>query len=97
MNIKDIPLAPFRYQFRLRGQAGPRTDKAHIAAQDIPELRQLIQFEPAQDRSRSRDRTGGDLMGGALRGALVHGAEFIADECPLILADALLSEQDRAF
>ena len=32
MNIKDVPLAPFRYQFRLRGQAGPRTDKAHIAA-----------------------------------------------------------------
>ena len=32
MYIKDVPLAPFRYQFRLRGQAGPRTDKAHVAA-----------------------------------------------------------------
>ncbi len=97
MNIKDVPLAPFRYQFRLRGQAGPRTDKAHISAQDIPQLRKLIQLEPAQNRARSRHRTGGDLVGGALRGALVHGAKLVADECPLILADALLPEQDRAF
>ena len=47
------PPAPFdalvrRVLLDLAGERGPRADKRHVASDDIPELRQLVEGKPAQ-------------------------------------------------
>lgn len=68
----------------------PRTDQAHVADQDVDQLRQFVQFGPAQETPHAGDAwiaSGGDARPLAVR-ADNHAAEFVEAEGPAILADA---------
>ena len=62
----------------------PRTDGAHVAPEDVHELRQLVEAGRAKEPSHARDM------------AVAHGAEFQNGEEPPIAAVARLTEEDRA-
>src|SRR5439155_17194983 len=76
----------------------PRTHQAHLAEEHVPELRQLVERERAQDRPRARaPRVPGP--GPALPlglGVRAHGAELEHPEAPAVEADALLRVEHRA-
>ncbi len=74
----------------------PRTDKGHIAAQDVPQLGQLVQMMLAQEAAYARQtrilppttklRTGGF-------GVIVHAAKLIHGKGAAIASDARLLEE----
>ena len=70
----------------------PRTDKAHVALEDVPDLRQLIQPRPAQKRTKAR--TAPIIRVRPARsvplGVLAHGAKLIHSKRLAVLAQALL-------
>ena len=91
------------------GQRRTRTDDAHVAAQNIEELRQLIQRILAQESAQPGDaRVVGDLeqhavalvhvhhVGAPLLRVAHHGAELDAAKDAALLADALRGVEDRA-
>src|SRR5579872_6145186 len=39
----------------VHGQLRPRTDDTHVTKKDVPELRELIEFEPAKKCTHPRD------------------------------------------
>src|SRR5882672_7752481 len=88
---------------------GARPDEAHLTGQHVEELRKLVEAAATQEAARSRDpRVVGDLEDGArglaqvleLRlspaGVFHHRPELHHPEAPLVEADPLLHEEDRA-
>ena len=74
------------------GDVGPRTDQAHLAAQDVDQLRQLVDLEPAHPRPGAGDpRVAGRGDGGAAPRA--HRADLHHFEQLAVLADAGLTEE----
>src|SRR5579864_1203207 len=78
---------------------GPRSNEAHVAAQHVPNLRQLVEPSHAQDPA-----DGGDTlisMGGPLRCAAAlrvdaHRAEFIDGKGGAVTPDAFLPIENRS-
>ncbi len=82
----------------LAGTQRPRPDEAHVADEDVPELRQFVHRRRAQRVPDARDAriALGRLHGaGFAFGILDHRAELIGEEHAAVLADALLLEEDR--
>jgi hypothetical protein len=82
----------------LFGDAGTRSDEAHVAAEDIEELGKLVEFPPAQqaaDAGEALVADGGDA-GVPRGGGFEHGAEFEDGEGLSVAPDALLQEEDGA-
>lgn len=84
----------------IEASLGPRTDKGHIAAQDVPQLGQLIQMMLTQEAAYAR-QTGifpptTKLRAGRF-GVIVHAAKLIHGKGAAVTADArLLEEGGRA-
>ncbi len=74
-------------QLGLRGQAGPRADQAHLALEHVPELRQLVELQPAQGPPGLGDGSLADLVRRQRPRALVHGPELQAAEGFFVPAD----------
>jgi len=55
----EPPALPRRVALDLVGERGPRADHAHVAPDDVPELRQLVDREAPQEAARSRDARAG--------------------------------------
>ena len=89
-------LFPFCHEFALHRQARAWPDKAQLAAQDIDDLRQLVNLCAAQERADAGDRIGPNIMRARLLGAGAHRAEFVADKFLSIPSDAGLREYRRA-
>src|SRR6266550_997852 len=76
----------------------PRPDDRHVAAHDVPELRQLVQRQPAQDPARARDSriAAVDRVSRAEPlGTDDHRAQLEELEVDAVLADARLPVEDR--
>src|SRR5919108_3522366 len=80
----------------------PRPDEAHVAAQDVPELRDLVELgraEPAADRRhfapRPADELGAEMGPQALLGVAPQRAELDHVEDAPGAADALPAVEDR--
>ena len=74
-----------------------RPDDRHVAAHDVPELRQLVQRQPAQDPADTRDPrvSAVDRVPGAEPlGADDHRAQLEELEVEAVLADARLPVED---
>ena len=93
----------------LAGDLGPRSDQAHVAEQDVEELRQLVDGVAAQPLARLGDprvvlhlEQQGALAELALQlgdqglGVDDHGAELEAAELLAVAPDPGLAEEDRA-
>src|SRR6059036_533860 len=91
------------------GNRRTRTDQAHVAFEHVPELRQLIEREPAQDSADPCDARVGLYLehwpahfvevtdfAEALVRVGDHRAEFVESKRAAVEADALLLEEDRA-
>lgn len=73
-----------------------RTDKAHVADEDIPEFRQLVEFVMAELCAEGRDAafaSDGDRTSAVAYG---HGAELVHGEELPVAPDTFLLEDDRA-
>jgi len=81
------------------GTFGPRSDKTHVAAKNIPELRKFVEAETAKIMTHScaagivRNRPDGTEM--AL-GILMHAAEFHDRETMAVQSDASLAIENRS-
>src|SRR5262249_61328486 len=76
----------------------PRTDQAHVTADDVPQLRQLVEApapQPAADRRDARIRFGRPHRTRYVFGAVDHRAELQDAERPVVEADALLAVAGR--
>src|SRR5918911_493140 len=86
-----------RVALDLIGERGPRPDEAHLAPDDVPELRHLVDREPAQEAADRRD-TGVavvDLQPGSLAlGADDHRAQLEEVELLAAFPDAALPVED---
>src|SRR6185503_1027506 len=83
-----------------------RTDQAHLAAQHVDELRELVERRPPQEPPDARDpRVVGDLekaarlvaveqLDLALLGVAAHGPELDDPEAGVAATDACLPEED---
>jgi hypothetical protein len=79
------------------GQFGTRANKAHITAQDVEELRYLVEFESTKERAdRRKDLIADcrDCASSAYR-HMAHGSEFEDSEGASISTHALLEEKHR--
>src|SRR5262249_743111 len=75
---------------------GARADDAHLAAQHIHELRQLIERVAAQEGAQTCDaRIIFGRPGAQIGGILAHAAKLDARKRLTVEADALLHEKDR--
>src|SRR5205814_7364380 len=92
----------------LVGHERPRPDEAHLAANHVDELGQLVQIGAAKEAAHTRDAwvlghleeaLGALVARHELRlhrvGAVVHRAELEDPEGLAVAADAPLAEQDR--
>ena len=79
-------------------ELGPRADQAHVSAQDVPELRQLVDLGLPQEVSDARDsRVAAHRDPRAdLRGVVDHGAELEHGERPEVPPHAPLAEEHGA-
>ena len=94
------PLAlPLGVRLDLVAQRRPRPDQAHLAAHDVPELRQLVDRGAAKDPADARDpavaRVDG-VAGTLVLGVDDHRAELEQLEVLAVLADTGLAEEDGA-
>ena len=88
------------HQILLIPERGARADNGHIANEDIPKLRQLVEACFSQHAANA-----GNAMVGILqlmrrnitRGFHMHGSKLKDLEKRLILAHALLPKEHRAF
>ena len=81
------------------GPKRARPDKAHVAAEDVPELRQLVHRRRAHeppDARHARIVFSGLNRARARFGIDDHRAELQRVEAAAALADALLREEHRA-
>ena len=73
---------------------GPRADEAHLAAEDVPELGELVQAGAAQGAAQGREALGiGQQVPLGIAGAR-HGAELEHSEGLAVQAGAHLAEED---
>src|SRR6185312_5309730 len=104
--LSEVALQRLDLARRQRQRA--RADDAHLAAQDVEELRELVEREPPQELAHARHARvvlrleEGALrvvealhVGDALLGVGDHGAELEGVEDLALVAVALLREQDR--
>lgn len=86
--------------FNIEATLRTRTDKSHIAAQDIPQLRQLVQMMLAQEAAYARQArvfAPTTKLRAARFGVIVHAAKLIHGKGAAVAADArLLEEGGRA-
>src|ERR687887_168829 len=90
---------PGRVLLHLVAKRGPRADEAHVAADDVPELRQLVEREAAEEAARPGDAGVAAVDGeaGALAlGADDHRPQLEQVEVSALVADAALAVEDRA-
>src|SRR5207302_5842686 len=90
---------PRRVLVDLVAKRWSRADQAHVAADDVPELRQLVEREPAEGAARSRDARVAAVDGVAralLLGADDHRPQLEQVEVAPLVADAPLPVEDRA-
>ena len=83
----------------LVAQRRPRADHAHVAADDVPELRQLVDRGAAEEAADARDPAVAlvDRVAGALLlRADDHRPQLQQLEVGAVLADARLPEEHRA-
>src|SRR5688572_20579264 len=81
------------------GALGARADEAHVALQDVPELRRLIDVPLAHKRADGETpRIVGPGPAGAsvALGVEAHAADLVAPERAAIAAEAPLQVEDRA-
>ncbi len=78
-------------------QRGPRADKAELAAQDTPKLREFVQAGLSQEMSKRSDMAGhtGQQMGRNLRRAHAHAAELRHAKDVIALTDTIGPVQCR--
>jgi len=69
-----------------------RPDDAHLAAQDVDELRKFIEGVAAEQMSGREDAGSLRVAGGRVR---MHGAEFPDHEFPVLDARANLAKEER--
>ena len=89
LDLEPAPL-PRRVPLDLVAKRRPRADHAHVAADDVPELRQLVDREPAQDPAGARDPrvapvdrvTGADLLGADDHRPHLQQLELARRPCP---------------
>src|SRR5262249_21807379 len=90
---------PRRVALDLVAERRSRADHAHVAAHDVPELRQLVDRQPAEDPARARDPrvTPVDRVAGAeLLGADQHRPDLQQLELLAVLPHPALPVDDRA-
>src|SRR3972149_3749018 len=88
---------PARPGLDLRREQSPGTHEAHVAGDDVPELRQLVQSRGAQQAPHAGDAAvtlGGLQWAPALVGVGDHGPELPAPEAPAAEPHALLPVED---
>ncbi len=76
---------------------GPRPDKAHVATDDVEQLRELVKPGGPQKAARARDArvcSGSELGAGRFR-LLAHGAELEKVELAAVLAHPALDVKYR--
>ena len=79
-------------QFGLRGKAGAGADEAHVAGDDVPDLRQLVQFVFSQYRAKRRHRAFRRFVARRVRCSVLHCPELEAREQRAVSSDAALAE-----
>src|SRR5689334_17883242 len=82
------------------GCVRPRSDQRHVPADDVQELRKLVETELAQgapDRRYSGIVDGGRLLGPDVASVRVHRAEFQDLDQLIVEADPRLNEEYRAW
>ena len=97
-HLEPAPL-PVGVPLDLVAERRPRPDQAHVAADDVPELRQLVERGAAEEAAGARDPAVAlvDRVAGALLlGADDHRPQLQELEVAAVLADAGLLEEDRA-
>ena len=83
----------------LVGECGTWADQAHVAAHDVPQLRQLVDRQAAEDAAGASDARVALVdseTGTARLGADLHRAQLQELELVAVQADAPLSVEDRA-
>src|SRR5687768_74527 len=97
-DVEPVPLV-LVVLLDLVAQRRPRPDDAHVAAQDVPELRQLVDRRPPQDPPDAGDAAVSVVHRIAGAHALRtddHGAQLEHVEVGAVLPDAGLPVEDRA-
>src|SRR6266700_6735659 len=88
-----------RETFNVRRTFRPWADEAHVAAQHIPKLRQLVEIPPAHERADAQQAVivaCGALLGGVGgMGVRYHAAQLPKSECAMRGADSGLLEEYR--
>ena len=84
--------ATFLRQQRLARQTRARPDKAHVAAQHVPQLRQLVELGATQPGASSGDAAKLGFVRRAIAGANAHGAQFDQAEAATIAAKTFLNK-----
>ena len=92
----------FAEALHVLGALGARADEGHVAADDIPQLRQLVERGAAQEAADrgapvdALDTAGGAAVNGDEAGVVgdAHRAELEHLEDLAVLADAALAEED---
>src|SRR4051794_35407043 len=91
-DVEAVPL-PLVVLVDLVPERRPRPDDRHVAAHDVPELRQLVQRQPTQDPAGTRDprvSAVDGVPGAEPLGADDHRAQLEELEVEAVLADARL-------
>ena len=80
------------------GALRPRADEGHVAANDVPELRQLVDVRASQDPADAGDPVVVRLrpLGAVALGVDAHAAELVDREAAAALAKSPLGIEDRA-
>ena len=77
---------------------GARADEAHVAAEDVPVLREFVEVPAAHEGAEAEEAgvvARGALLRGVGRGGVGgHAAEFVEGEGAVVGADANLAEED---
>ena len=81
----------------LFGDQRTRTDEAHVARENIEQLRQFVEACPAQELARTGDKLIRlfKIGGRKIRRTVFHRAKFFDFEQLVALADPVLPEYDR--
>src|ERR1700759_5811786 len=80
------------------GRVGPRPDDRHVAAQDVEELRELVEARPPQETPQPRDASivsTRELLAFLVAQRVMHGAEFPYLEKMVVVAEPALPSGDR--
>ena len=95
----EAPPLTRRVTLDLIRERGAGADEAHVAAHDVPELRQLVERQPPQQPARARDAriafVDGEARALPLRADL-HRPELHELELLAVQADPPLPVEDRA-